>query len=43
VYNSNGASQLTIDNAFAPAQHQLGGGMPLLNYIFEWLLGPKFC
>merc|ERR1712038_909559 len=31
VYNSNGASQLTIDNAFAPAQHQLGGGMPLLN------------
>merc|ERR1712110_1289655 len=31
VFNSNGASQLTIDNAFAPAQHQLGGGMPLLN------------
>merc|ERR1712203_196143 len=31
VYNSNGASQLTIDNAFAPAQHQLGGGMSLLN------------
>merc|ERR1712141_234775 len=31
VYSSNGASQLTIDNAFAPAQHQLGGGMPLLN------------
>merc|ERR1711894_412155 len=31
VYNSNGDSQLTIDNAFAPAQHQLGGGMSLLN------------
>merc|ERR1711953_20991 len=31
VFNGNGASQLTIDNAFAPAQHQLGGGMPLLN------------
>merc|ERR1711936_102826 len=31
VYDSNGASQLTIDNAFAPAQHQIGGGMPLLN------------
>merc|ERR1712038_1411993 len=30
VFNGNGASQLTID-AFAPAQHQLGGGMPLLN------------
>merc|ERR1711928_21625 len=30
VFNSNGASQLTMD-AFAPAQHQLGGGMPLLN------------
>merc|ERR1712203_189846 len=29
-FNGNGASQLTID-AFAPAQHQLGGGMPLLN------------
>ena len=31
VFNGNGASQLTIDNAFAPAQHQIGGGMPLLN------------
>merc|ERR1712212_1349551 len=31
VFNSNGASQLNMDNAFAPAQHQLGGGMPLLN------------
>merc|ERR1712079_567737 len=31
VFNGNGASQLTMDNAFAPAQHQLGGGMPLLN------------
>merc|ERR1712027_287530 len=31
VYNGNGDSQLTMDNAFAPAQHQLGGGMPLLN------------
>ena len=31
VYSSNGASQLTMDNAFAPAQHQLGGGIPLLN------------
>merc|ERR1712227_441265 len=31
VFHGNGASQLTIDSAFAPAQHQLGGGMPLLN------------
>merc|ERR1712088_973348 len=31
VFNGNGDSQLTIDNAFAPAQHQIGGGMPLLN------------